>query len=149
MMCEEAPTISTMSSKWTNEGFFSKRYRWTKAKAVPVTTLDNLITLYGLPKYCKIDVEGFEVQVLKGLSKPIRFISFEFHRWRSDDARKCIDRLLSIGNAEFNCVLGESMKFLFQKWVTPDELYKKIAEMSRKLDDTLLWGDIYAKLLQT
>jgi len=141
MICEDAPTISTMSSKWKDEGRFSKDYEWTKTKKVPITTLDALIQVHGPPKFCKIDVEGFEESVLKGLTKPIPFISFEFTREFFDDAKKCIDHLLSLGRVEFNCSLGESMKFLSQRWVTPGELYEKIGQ----LKDKLLLGDIYAK----
>lgn len=144
MIYEDATTISTMSTKWKNKGRFSKDYKWTKTKnKVPITTLDALILSYGLPKFCKIDVEGFEESVLKGLTKPIPFISFEFTREFFDDAKKCINRLQSIGRVEFNCTLDESWKFLFSKWVAPDELYEKIAE----LDNKLLWGDIYARFL--
>jgi FkbM family methyltransferase len=139
LICEEAPTISTMSDRWTNEGRFSKNYKWTKTRKVPVTTLDALIQTYGRPKYCKIDVEGFEEPALKGLTKPVPLLSFEFTREFFDDAKKCIDHLLSIGRVKFNCSLGESMQFLFQKWVTPDELYKRMDE------GKLLWGDIYAR----
>jgi FkbM family methyltransferase len=144
MICEDATTISTMSTKWKNEGRFSKNYKWTKAQnKVPVTTLDALILSYGLPKFCKIDVKGFEESVLKGLTKSIPLISFEFTTEFFDDAKKCINRLQSIGRVGFNCTLGESWKFLFSKWVAPDELYEKIAE----LDNKLLWGDIYARFL--
>jgi FkbM family methyltransferase len=144
MICEDATTISTMSTKWKNESRFSKNYKWIKTQnKVPITTLDALILSHGLPKFCKIDVEGFEESVLKGLTKPIPFISFEFTTEFFDDAKKCINHLQSIGQVEFNCTLGESMKFLFSKWVAPDELYKKIAEV----DNKLLWGDIYARLL--
>jgi len=143
MICENAPTISTMYNRWRNESRFSKDYKWTRTQTVPVTTLDTLIRTYGLPKFCKIDVEGFELPVLKGLSKPIHLISFEFHREFFDDSRKCITHLSTLGPAKFNCVLGESMKLLFKKWVTQNELCERIA----KLDDKLLWGDIYAKFL--
>jgi len=33
---------------------------------------------YGLPHFCKIDVEGFEEQALAGLSRPLPVLSFEF-----------------------------------------------------------------------
>ena len=80
---------------------------------------------------------------MKGLTKPIRFISFEFTREFFDDAKKCINHLLSISQVEFNCSLGESMEFIFSTWVTPDRLYKKLAS----LEDRYLWGDIYVKLI--
>ena len=75
-ICEEADGISTFSDKW-KIGRFSN-YKWNKKKIVSCTTLDNLIKEFGLPVFCKIDVEGFEFQVLNGLSHPIPNISFEF-----------------------------------------------------------------------
>ncbi|MGB3904002.1 MAG: FkbM family methyltransferase, partial [Anaerolineae bacterium] len=143
-ICEDAPTISTISAKWKNEGRFSQYHNWTKRQRVPMTTLDALIQLYGSPTFCKIDVEGFEQSVLQGLTRPIPSISFEFTREFFDDAKKCISHLGSIGPVEFNCSLGESMKLLFPTWITPDELYG----MLDSIDDELLWGDIYAKFLQ-
>lgn len=145
MISEETPTMSTLSVEYKNRLELSE-YKWTKTQTVLITTLDNLILSYGLPKYCKIDVEGFEVQVLKGLSKPIRFVSFEFSKWRFEDAKKCINHILQLGNVEFNCMLGESMKFLLKKWVSSEELYKKIVEVSYTLDDKF-WGDIYARFV--
>jgi len=45
-----------------------------------MVTLDAAtIETFGKPFYCKIDVEGWELDVLKGLSQPIPLISFEFH----------------------------------------------------------------------
>lgn len=144
-MCEENLGISTLSAKYKNAPELSE-WKWTKRR-VSITTLDNLILSYGLPKYCKIDVEGFEVQVLKGLSKPIRFISFEFHRWCFEEARKCIDLLSQIGNAEFNYMFAESMKFLLHNWVSPEELHKKIDVATYILDDRFYLGDIYARFV--
>jgi FkbM family methyltransferase len=45
--------------------------------AVPLVTLDQLIAVHGRPDYIKLDVEGFEADVLQGLSQPVRVISFE------------------------------------------------------------------------
>lgn len=142
-VCEDAPTISTISDKWQKESRFSQEYQWNTTQTVTTTTLDALIAQYGLPAFCKIDVEGFEESVLKGLTKPIPVISFEFNKELLDETKHCIDHLLSLGSVEFNCSLGESMELLLPQWVTPNELYAKINSQK----DPLLWGDIYAKYI--
>lgn len=138
-ICEEATTISTFSDKWKT-GRFSN-YKWNVKKIIPVTTLDNLIDEFGMPIFCKIDVEGFELQVLKGLSFPIKYISFEFTREFFDDMKLCINYLLSLGYKQFNCSFKESAKMYLESWNKADVLCQKL----ELLDDSLLWGDIYAK----
>jgi FkbM family methyltransferase len=140
-VCEDAPILSTMSDKWKNEGRFSKNYKWNSTQEVPTTTLNALIEQYGMPVFCKIDVEGFELTVLKGLTKPIRSISFEFTREFFNDAKQCITHLTSLGGVEFNCSIGEKMKLILPVWVTPAELYLKL----EAIKDEHLWGDIYAR----
>lgn len=53
------------------KGSFKKNFVGTNYKGdttlVNVKTLDNLIELYGTPKFIKIDVEGFENEVIRGL----------------------------------------------------------------------------------
>jgi FkbM family methyltransferase len=67
-----------------SSGQSSLRSTWegeiTSTIQVPVSTLDRAIQRFGLPQYCKIDVEGWELQVLMGLSQPIPLISFEYHQ---------------------------------------------------------------------
>jgi FkbM family methyltransferase len=138
----ENSIISTMSSKWKNGGRFAKDNKWMETEKIATTTLDYLVNQYGLPAFCKIDVEGFEKKVLSGLTGQIPFISFEFCREFFDDAKDCINRLLSIGKYRFNCSVGESMELLSPAWLAPDRLYAILGS----LDDRLLWGDIYAKL---
>lgn len=142
-VCEEEPTISTMSERWKSEGRFAGKNQWTNTVPVEVTTLDHLITRYGTPAFCKIDVEGFELSVLKGLTRPIPVISFEFTREFFTDAKACIDYLLSLGPAVFNASFGESMTFLREEWMNPEMLTGRIEAE----DDPLFWGDIYAKFL--
>jgi len=138
-ICTNEPSISTMSINWRQKGRFSKAYTWDKIILVKITTLDNLIACYGLPMFCKIDVEGFETSVIKGLSSPIPFISFEFTREFFTDAKICMNHLLSIGSAIFNVSLGESMSLLLNNWVDAETLYKEI----ETINDPRLWGDIY------
>ena len=63
-----------MSETWKKQGGISKDYTWTKTEKVSVTTLDNLISLYGLPKFCKIDVEGAALDVLKSFGSKLNLV---------------------------------------------------------------------------
>ncbi len=93
-ICEEADDLSTFSENWKKR---MPNYKWNKKKIVPVTTLDELIKKYGLPKFCKIDVEGFEDKVLNGLTTPIQIISFEVN----DLKNICLEILKGLGYSNF------------------------------------------------
>lgn len=86
---------------------------------VPVVTLDAAIAQFGVPYYCKIDVEGWELEVLRGLTQPVPLISFEFHV-RDEDVRKahaCLTRISDFGAAEVNVTIKEGSNFQFPEWM--------------------------------
>lgn len=142
-ICRGENTISTFSEKWKT-GRFS-RYKWNEQYVVPVTTLDAIIQKYGLPDFCKIDVEGFELEVLKGLSTPIPLLSFEFTREYMDDARECVRYLQSLGKVEFNFSLGDNLlagpALNMNEWGSNEDLFARLDSYQLPL----LWGDIYAR----
>jgi FkbM family methyltransferase len=138
-VCDDDSTIATMSSRWQSEGRFADR-TWTRSESVPVTTMDHLIAEHGSPSFCKIDVEGFERQVLEGLSSPVRCISFEFTREFLDDARTCVALLENLGPIEVNASFGETMR-LAERWVAPTKIFSTIEAQPDDRD----WGDIYVR----
>ena len=144
LMISSSSTISSMSSEWIKKvkssGRFSD-YSWDKSVKVKVTTLDNLIELYGKPSFCKIDVEGFEYPVLKGLSKPIPSLSFEFTPEYGESSIDCINYLDNLGYEYFNYSIGESMEMELPEWVSSTV----IIEIFQNLSDKTIFGDIYAK----
>ena len=73
--------LSTMSDQWIESTTASGRFAddsWGDVLRVNVTTLDALISDYGVPRFTKIDVEGFEPEVLAGLSTAIPALSIEY-----------------------------------------------------------------------
>lgn len=138
--------LSSVSREWIESVKKSGRFldhNWEKTTFVEATRLDSLIKIYGRPKFCKIDVEGHELNVLRGLTEPIKYIAFEFTPERKEEAVKCVDYLAAMGEAVFNYSPEESMRFLFKKWVSPQEIKDYIASIPVISGNAFNWGDIY------
>ncbi|MGY6549165.1 MAG: FkbM family methyltransferase [Roseinatronobacter sp.] len=139
------PTVSSLRDGFAQEvgvkpGF--EHVRWDRVQDVAVTTLDKLIADHGLPRYVKIDVEGFELDVLAGLSQPVELISVEYLPGLPHLSQAVIDRLLELGPYRFNPVIGESGTFFWQDW--RDGASTK--DWLRQLPADATSGDLYARL---
>lgn len=143
------PTVTTLSQRWIDQvrqtDAFAK-VAWDDAVTVPVTTLDALIAQHGLPAFCKIDVEGYELAVLRGLSQPIRTLSFEVvlagGAEALADAVACLDRLCELGTYRFNWSPGESHRLVLDEWVDRAAMVDFLALLSPTANS----GDVYAQL---
>ena len=102
------PTVSTLSAEWQAEVGPLFGVRWDRTLEVPLVTMDALIARHGEPAFAKIDVEGFEEQVLAGLSRPLRALSFEFVPAALPRALACIDRLEGLARYRYAVSLGET-----------------------------------------
>ncbi|MFA6471622.1 MAG: FkbM family methyltransferase [Candidatus Latescibacterota bacterium] len=144
LMVSEATTISSLSPEWIarvrESGRFSA-YSWEKREQVKMTTLDDLISRYGEPVFCKIDVEGFEYQVIRGLSQPVGALSFEFTPEYIEPVLNSIRYLSGLGEAQFNYSPGETMQLALAEWVTSDE----IIHILKTLPDASIFGDVYVR----
>ena len=134
------PATSTMAKHWKSGRFSNEK--WDQKIIVEMTTLDDLIKIYGVPKYIKIDVEGFELDVLLGLSQKAGIISFEFTSEFLDQTINCLNHLKKIGYQEYNFSIGERRKF-YTHWSNTEDL---IQELRNEItNDKLLWGDVYCR----
>jgi FkbM family methyltransferase len=139
------PTVSTLSAAWlatakSADGF--EKVRWDAVHEVPVTTLDALIARFGLPRFCKVDVEGLEAEILKGLSQPIPLLAVEYLPAALPIADACIDRLEALGDYRFNLVVGEIHRFVDPRWRAPAEIRSVLREVAADGRS----GDLYARL---
>jgi FkbM family methyltransferase len=142
---EATPTVSTLAHGWResigehNPGF--RDVRWEGHIHVPVTTLDALIAEHGVPRFCKIDVEGFEAEVLAGLNQPLAGISVEFVAGALNVADACVTRLAELGDYRYNAIAGEGRRFLWPKWRSPQATREWLDHGA----DALASGDLYAR----
>ena len=138
------PTVSTLSRDFiaaANAGAKGwEGQTWDRAVEVPATTLDLLITAHGAPAFIKIDVEGAEEAVLRGLSHPVAALSFEFTTIQRDVAYACLARCAVLGYRRFNVSLGESQRMTFDAPVDAQAMQAHIASLPHEANS----GDIYA-----
>jgi FkbM family methyltransferase len=135
----DRPTTSGMVREW--EG------RIKEAISVRVTTLDECIVKYGVPRYCKVDVEGYEVQVFLGLTRPIETISFEFHLrdGGADTAVACVERLAGLGDYTANITLADAPSFVRPEWWNARE-FRRVFPTLTAPQPGHDWGDIFLRL---
>ena len=139
------PTVSTASRDFIRAAANAPGWEgqaWTKQRTVAMTTLDALIARHGTPAFIKIDVEGFEAEVLAGLSRPVGALSFEFTTIQREVAATAIDRAAALGYASFNAALGESQALVHPGWLDAVEMKRWIAELPHTANS----GDVYAVL---
>jgi len=120
--------LNTLSPKWADrlrndDTRFGQRFDFSTEKTVQTTTLENLIAEYGVPFYIKIDVEGHELSVLRGLGRPVPYLSFEVNLPEfKEEGLKCIETLHGIApKGEFNCVADCRDGLRFPSWMSRKE----------------------------
>jgi FkbM family methyltransferase len=142
----ESHVLSTLNPDWIAAMKESKRFgdtAWAGEIEVPLTTFDLLAETYGLPAFTKIDVEGYELEVLQGATSPIQCLSLEFAPEFLDQMIVCIKHLESLGDYRFNLAMGEPDKMKLAEWVGIDEI---IHVLSTFKGDHSMFGDVYARV---
>jgi len=130
---------STLSKNWLSHA--PSPDRWIQSMQVRIETLDSLIKRYGTPHFIKIDVEGYEAEVLQGLTQAIRALTFEFQCSDLDVAAKCFARLAELGTYVFNATLGEETDFT-GPWRKSEELLAELMEL--RSVEKATYGNVYA-----
>lgn len=139
------PTVTTASPQFVHAAKGAEGWHdqvWDSSIEVPVTTLDQLIAEHGRPAFVKIDVEGFEADVLAGLTTAVPCLSFEFTTIQRDVAFRCVERLAALGAYRFDVALGELQQLVHRQWITAEAM----AQYVRDLPHAANSGDIYARL---
>ena len=120
--------LNTMSKKWVDalgrdDHRFGAILDFKEQRQIETTTLQKLIEEFGAPFFIKIDVEGSELDVLRGLQQPVGFLSFEVNlpEFRAE-GHQCIERLCSLDvNGTFNLTVSCQEGLLLDQWLDGKE----------------------------
>jgi FkbM family methyltransferase len=127
LVCAPGSVFNTLSKK--EAGFLSgaknrpdqslDTIEYTEKKTVETTTLDHLIEAYGLPFFIKIDVVGFELEVLQGLHRSVPCLSFEIGLPVSrQELLQCVDILGGLSSCgRFNYTWDRRNGFALDSWL--------------------------------
>jgi len=143
LISERTPTVTTLSQSWIDNvrqepGFES--VEWTRGERVAVVTLQSLVERFGEPEFVKVDVEGFEAEVLAGLATPVRGLSFEYVPATRDVALDCIERLATLARYRYNWSIGETHRLASTHWLDAAGMRTLLIGLPRGAPS----GDVYA-----
>lgn len=138
------PTLSSIEDGWIANLQKDPEFRgiqWDEKSSVPMVSLETAIKKHGMPGFLKIDAEGSEAAILAGLSRAVQKTSFEFIPTQKEHALDCVKNLNRLGRYEYNFSIGESMRYVFDRWQNEAEIIDFISNYPRGSRS----GDIYAR----
>jgi FkbM family methyltransferase len=145
LVSQRTPTLSTLCADWIRDVGRDPDFQgveWDLAREVSVVTLDGLIGRFGVPSFCKIDVEGAEALVLRGLSRPIATVCFEYIPAAMERAIESIRELDRAGEYEYNRTAREGRPLEEREWLTGNDMKICLAGIPPRSRS----GDVFARL---
>ena len=96
----EEDGLSSLNKDWLTDPelpYAGKPYRTIKVNTI---TVDDLVKIYGVPDLMKIDVEGAEWSVFKGMTKKYGILTFEWTNVTIGEHCAQLEYLASLGYTE-------------------------------------------------
>jgi len=134
---------STVSEEWMARASQSDPgFRWNKVVKAHINTLDRIRQEHGRPDFIKIDVEGYEANVLRGMSFRPSALSFEFHTYSLERIRECLLLQMFESGCSFNIALGDTWEFVWPTWRDKEAVLDYTSKLTGKV-----FGDVYASFI--
>lgn len=142
-----ADTISTSDIDWVKQSRFTSDYIWHPIEGIPTVSLDTLISKYGVPELIKIDVEGYEYNVLQSLTQKVPLLCFEWAEEKKEEILQSIEYLQSLGFSEFQIELEYSYTYTphTKGWVKAETILSALRSILIP-EEKKKWGMIWARV---
>lgn len=149
-ICDSNPGINSINPEWIEKirhnHYFQKTKREIKVRS---TTLDKMISVYGVPDIIKLDIEGAESIALSGLSQKCGTVLLEWCEEFFTDTQKCVEILKKLGYNQFaNDSHWEGTNETIQEF-NPTLEYKSWEDLVKDEDiepeRKMRWGMLYAR----
>jgi FkbM family methyltransferase len=147
--------VNTLSQKWATTLSGNKArhtydhygLNFVERRTVETTTLEDLIAVYGCPLFIKIDVEGYELNVIRGLRRPVPYLSFEVNlpEFRPEGLQ-CVELLGGLAaNSQFNFAVDCEQGLAVERWLSPSE-FLHVLERCEESTIEVFWKESARKV---
>ena len=140
-----ADTISTVDKEWIENSRFSKNYQWHPIQGLPTRSIDALVEQYGTPSFMKIDVEGYEYNVICSMTKKYCPLSFEWAEEKKGEILLTLEYLQKLGYSRFSVQMEDSYTYKVsqENWTDYTSIYQmfqQACDPGRKSSWGMLWA---------
>jgi FkbM family methyltransferase len=134
--------LNTLSQKWADTlredkmRFENKQgaLKFGQKKTVSTTTLEELFVTHGLPFFVKIDVEGHELSTLRGMRRPVPYLSFEVNLPEfKQESLQCLEVLEDLtASGQFNYAADCRHGLVLDRWANRSQFSQVLDQCTER-----------------